>query len=118
MRVTVRNFLKKAVFGMIAFLCIFAAGNASLSRAYPSGTAIHEGYGDPIDRYILTKIVSVLAIENSDQKMLDKATEKLAAMNTRDLHLISALCDRISANRGTPGAGIAFSLITAMIVFS
>jgi hypothetical protein len=39
-------------------------------------------------------------------------------MNDRDLQLISSLCDRISADRGTAGADIAFLLITALIVLS
>jgi hypothetical protein len=39
-------------------------------------------------------------------------------MNKQDIRLISSLCDRISADGGTVGADIAFSLITAMIVLS
>ncbi len=64
------------------------------------------------------KILSVLAIRSSDGKVLGKAAEKLSAMNDRDLRLIASLCDRITADRGTAGADIAFSLITAMIVLS
>ncbi len=64
------------------------------------------------------KILSVLAIRSLGGKVLGKAAEKLSVMNDRDLRLISSLCDRISADRGTAGADIAFSLITAMIVLS
>jgi hypothetical protein len=113
-----RNFLKKAVYRPAVFLCILSIGSASVSLGYQPAGAIHSGYGEIIGLDTISKILSVLEIRNSDRKILDKAAEKLLAMNRRDIQLISSLCDRISADGGTAGADIAFSLITAMIVLS
>ena len=113
-----RNFLKKAVYWPAVFLCIFSIGNASVSHGYQPADAIHSGDVEIIGPGTISKIVSVLEIRSSDRKILDKAAEKLSAMHKRDIQLIFSLCDRISADGGTAGADIAFSLITAMIVLS
>jgi hypothetical protein len=114
----VRNFLKKAVSWPAVFLCILSIGSASASLGYQPAGAIHSGSAEIIGLGTISKILSVLEIRSSDQKIIDKAAEKLSAMNKRDIQLISSLCDRISADGGTAGADIAFSLITAMIVLS
>lgn len=113
-----RNFLKKTVCWTAVFLCILSLGSASTSLGYQPAGAVHGGYGESISLGTISKILSVLEIRSSDPKILDKAAEKLSAMNGRDIQLISSLCDRISADSGTAGADIAFSLITAMIVLS
>jgi len=113
-----RNLLKKAVCCPAVFLCILSIGSASASFGYQPAVAIHSGYVEIIDPDTISKILSVLEIRSSDRKIIDKAAEKLSAMNKRDIQLISSLCDRISAHGGAAGADIAFSLITAMIVLS
>lgn len=112
------NFLKKTVYWPALFLCVLSLGSASVSLGYQSAGAVHSGYGQTIRLSTISGILSVLEIRSLDPKILDKAAEKLSAMNTRDIQLISSLCDRISADSGTAGADIAFSLITAMIVLS
>lgn len=112
------NFLKKTVFWPAVLLCIlFLDTSATASFGYQPAGAFTSGYAETRGRDTVN-ILSVLATRSSDGKVLGKAAEKLSAMNDRDLRLISSLCDRISADRGTAGADIAFSLITAMIVLS
>lgn len=113
-----RNFLNKAVSFPAVFLCILSIGSASVSLGYQPAGDIHNGYVETIGLDTKSKILSVLEIRNFDRKIIDKAAEKLSAMNNRDIQLISSLCDRISADDGAAGADIAFSLITAMIVLS
>lgn len=111
-------FLKKAAFWPAALLWILSIASATASFGYqPAGVFDNSGYAE-IRSKDTVKILSVLAIRSPDGKVLGKAAEKLSAMNDRDLRLISSLCDRISADDGTAGADIAFSLMTAMIVLS
>jgi hypothetical protein len=112
-----RNFLKNAVFWTVAFLWILSIAGATVSFGYPPAGVFNSRYTE-IRSKDTVKILSVLAIRSSDGKVLGKAAEKLSAMNDRDRRLISSLCDLISADGGTAGADIAFSLITAMIVLS
>jgi hypothetical protein len=111
-------FFKKAAFWPAALMYILSIASATVSFGYQPAGAFSSGYAEIADKNAVSKIVSVLAIRSSDGKVLGKAAEKLSAMNNRDLRLISSLCDRISADGGTAGADIAFSLITAMIVLS
>jgi hypothetical protein len=111
------NLLKKTAFWPAVLLCILANTSATASFGYQPAGAFTSGYAETRGKDTV-KILSILAIRSSDGKVLGKAAEKLSAMNDRDLRLISSLCDRISADRGTAGADIAFSLITAMIVLS
>jgi hypothetical protein len=103
------NLLKKAMCWSLTLVCFLSIASATVSFG---------GYAEIADKKSISKIVSVLAIKSPDGKILGKAAEKLSAMSNRDLRLISSLCDRISADDGTAGADIAFSLITAMIVLS
>ena len=114
---TESHFLKKTGFWPAVLLCILVNTSATASFGYQPAGAFTGGYAETRGRDTVN-ILSVLAIRSSDGKILGKAAEKLSAMNDRDLRLISSLCDRISADRGTAGADIAFSLITAMIVLS
>jgi len=64
------------------------------------------------------KILSVLETRTADEKVIEKAAEKLRTLDGRELRLMASLCDRIEESGGTAGADIAFSLMTAMIVLS
>ncbi len=66
----------------------------------------------------ISKIMSVLESRNPDKRALEKAAGKMSDMNERNLRLMSSLCDRITADAGTPGADLAYSLLTALIVLS
>jgi hypothetical protein len=111
------GFLKKAVFWPAALVCIFSIEIATASFGHQPAGAYTTGYVE-IRSTETVKILSVLALRSPGGKVLGRAAEKLSAMNDRDLRLIASLCDRISADGGTAGADIAFSLITAMIVLS
>ena len=112
------NFLKKAAFWPATLVCILSIASATASFGYQPRGVFNGGYKEIADKNTVSKIVSVLAIRSPGGKALGKAAEKLSAMNSHDLRLISSLCDRISADGGTAGADIAFSLMTAMIVLS
>lgn len=66
----------------------------------------------------ISKIMSVLESRRPDKKTLEKAAGKMSDMKERNLRLMSSLCDRITADAGTPAADLAFSLLTALIVLS
>ena len=110
-------FLRRAVFWPAVLVCTLSIASATASFGFQPAGVFSGGYAE-LRGTDTVKILSVLAIRSSDGKVLGKAAEKLSAMNDRDLRLISSLCDRIVADRGTAGADIAFSLITAMIVLS
>jgi hypothetical protein len=112
------GFLKKAVFWPTVFVCIFSIASTTALFGYQPAGVYTTGYAEIRGKGSVSRILSVLAIRSSGGKALGRVAEKLSAMNDRDLRLISALCDRISADGGTAGADIAFSLITAMIVLS
>ena len=112
------NFLKKAVFRSAIFVCILFIVSATASFGYQARGVSNSGTAEIADKTAISKIMSVLANRSPGGKALGKAAEKLSAMSNRDLRLISSLCDRISADGGTAGADIAFSLMTAMIVLS
>ncbi len=112
------KFLKKAVFWLAALVYILSIASTTASFGYQPTGVFTSGYTEISGKDTVSKIVSVLAVRSPGGKALGKAAEKLSAMNKRDLRLISSLCDRISADGGTAGADIAFSLMTAMIVLS
>ena len=114
------GFFRKAVFWPSVFVCILSIGSTTSLFGYQPAAAYTIGHSEirGKDKDSVSKILSVLALRSSGGKVLGRAAEKLSAMNDRDLRLIASLCDRISADGGTAGADIAFSLITAMIVLS
>jgi len=113
---TMSRFLQKAALWSVVIACSFPVGSATAAFG-PRPAAFTGGYAETRGAETV-KVLSVLALRSSGGKVLGKAAEKLAAMSDRDLRLIASLCDRISADRGTAGAEIAVSLITAMIVLS
>ena len=112
------NFFRtKAKFWPAVLVCILSIASTTASLGYQPAGVFTGGHAE-LRGADTVKILSVLAIRSPGGKVLGKAAEKLSVMNDRDLRLISSLCDRISADRGTAGADIAFSLVTAMIVLS
>jgi hypothetical protein len=112
------GFFRKAVSWPAVFVCVLSIGSATAVFGYQPAAASAIGNAEIRGKDSVSKILSVLALRSSGGKVLGRAAEKLSAMNDRDLRLIASLCDRISADGGTAGADIAFSLITAMIVLS
>ena len=66
----------------------------------------------------MLKIIPVLEDKIENRKLLEKSKEKVFAMNRQELHLVAALCDKISDEGETVSSGIAFLLVTALIVLS
>jgi hypothetical protein len=112
------NFRKKAAYWPLVFMCLLCIESTPASYGSQSAGVIGNGYREIAVRQTVSKILSILEIRSADGKALNKAAEKLSAMNDRELRLISSLCDRISADGDSAGADIAFSIITAMIVLS
>lgn len=103
---------------IVFFICASIVGMKPTALAYqPDGMTISRHIRIAEEDNI-AKILSVLQSRNSGRKVLDRAVEKLASMDKRKLQLISNLCDRIAMHDGTPGADIAFSLVTAILVLS
>ena len=66
----------------------------------------------------MLKILPVLEEKIEDRNLLKKSKEKIFVMNSRELHLVAALCEKISDARQTASSDIAFLLVTAIIVLS
>ena len=66
----------------------------------------------------MLKILPVLEGKIENRKLLEKSKEKLFAMNSRELHLVASLCEKISDEGQTVSSDIAFLLVTALIVLS
>ena len=66
----------------------------------------------------MLKILPVLEEKIEDKNLLEKSKEKILAMNSRELHLVAALCEKISDEGQTVSSDIAFLLVTALIVLS
>jgi len=111
----VKHILKKTACGLALFLCLLNSGSATATFSYPPAAAMGSGQADPDH---ISTIMAVLEAKSSDQKILNKAAEKLHKLNDDELRLMSSLCDRISIHNDNAGADIAFSLITAMIVLT
>lgn len=111
----------------LAFLiCLITAGQALAVPHYqpqiPTGTL---PAGDTLkirQTRILAgeaaKIKSVLDDRINDPEILAKTWEKVLTLPAEEVHLVSALCDRISASERTARADVVFSLVTALIVLS
>lgn len=66
----------------------------------------------------MLKILPVLEDKIENRKLLEKSKEKIFSMNSRELHLVAALCEKISDEGQTVSSDIAFLLVTALIVLS
>lgn len=110
---TIINLIRAIIVCFLIFLSadLSWGSSAAVERA-PKGINFHEiNNNAPI-----AKILPVLESRIGDQKLVEKAKDKLTAMNDADIHLIASLCERI--NRGSHDADIAFLLVTALIVLS
>jgi hypothetical protein len=66
----------------------------------------------------MLKILPVLEEKIGDKNLLKKSKEKILAMDSRELRLVAALCEKISEEKQTVSSDIAFLLVTALIVLS
>jgi hypothetical protein len=63
------------------------------------------------------EILSLLGQRGENFQILDKAREKLNALNEEQLRLIASLSERITGNRSA-GADMAYLLVTVLIILS
>lgn len=90
------------------------------SIAFGGTTDFHSGHSYNVTNREanVLKILSFLEIKISDQKLLEKAKDKLITLNERQTKLIASLSDRVANQGNTTGADIAFLLMMALIVLS
>jgi len=72
-------------------------------------------YKKSTDQHEVGKIVSVLEERIEDQRLLQKAKEKLSAMSEEEVHLIARLGERFHSESHTADGDIAFLLVTVLI---
>jgi hypothetical protein len=63
----------------------------------------------------VSKILSVFENRIEDQQLLERAKDKLLALDQRQLRLIASLSERVAKEGNTAGSDIAFLLMTALI---
>jgi hypothetical protein len=63
-------------------------------------------------------ILQVIEHRTSEPRVVERLQEKLAKLDDRRLQLVAALCERIAADGGGPGAEIAYTMIMVLIVLS
>jgi hypothetical protein len=101
------------------FLLLFALLLVCGSPAHGAETAQRQSIvRDPALNVEMLKIIPVLEDKIENKKLLEKSKEKVFAMNSRELHLVAALCEKISDEGQTVSSDIAFLLVTALIVLS
>ncbi len=106
------------LFVVLLLLLWNASGVFAATTGIPAETRRAEFGGRNDSRNDISKIMSVLESRRPGKRVLEKAAGKMSDMNGRNLRLMSSLCDRITADAGTPAADVAYSLLTALIVLS
>ncbi|HXX56430.1 MAG TPA: hypothetical protein VEI96_00350 [Thermodesulfovibrionales bacterium] len=102
---------------LILLSAVYSWGSSTTAEGVPrQGTDLHSK--ELKKDSAMAKILPVLESRVGDQKLLERAKDKLALMDEAEIRLIASLCERISLDRGTPDADIAFLLVTALIVLS
>ena len=111
--VSVRYVSAQIFFLLCALLLAFG------TPAHATATALRQTIvREPALNVDMLKILPVLEDKIGNRKLLEKSKEKIFAMNSRELHLVAALCEKISDDRQTVSSDIAFMLVTALIVLS
>jgi len=100
------------------FLLLCALFLVCGSPAYGAATAQRQPIvREPVFNAELFKILPVLEDKIGDRKLLEKSKEKIYGMDSREVRLIAALCEKVSDEQ-TVSSDIAFLLVTALIVLS
>ena len=111
--VSIRCISAQIFFLLCALLLAFGA------PAHGAETAQRQSISrEPALKVEMLKILPVLEDKIGDRKLLEKSKETLFIMNSRELHLVASLCEKISDERQTVSSDIAFLLVTALIVLS
>ena len=98
-------------------LCAFlpAFGSPAHASAAPQKQPIIR---EPALNVEMLKIMPVLEGKIENKKLLEKSKEKIYVMNSHEVRLISALCEKITDDGQAVSSDIAFLLVTALIVLS
>ncbi len=108
---------KIALFLLPLLLIFFFAGPSTVFGAIgPMNAAnfpVPPGRGEEI-----SMILKVLEHKMGNQKIPQKALNKLLSLNEEQIGLIASLSQRIADNTQTVGADVAFLMITAILVWS
>lgn len=115
---TLRGIYRSILILLIAVSFIFL-GHESFAADTSRKYQIVAGSDDKV--YLkddISKILSVLEKKTGDQKLVEKAKDKLFTLSEGKIRLISSLCERISHDSYSADADIAFLLITTLIIFS
>ena len=102
------------IFFLLCALFLVCGSPAHSAATAPGQSIVRE----PALKVEMLKILPVLEEKIENKKLLDKSTEKILAMNSRELHLVASLCEKISDEGQTVSTDIAFLLVTALIVLS
>jgi hypothetical protein len=101
----------------LSLLFIFSLWNQAVQAETRKSNADEE-YRGMHRETDMTKILSVLEKKVDDQKMLERAREKLFTLQEPQFSLIASLSEQIVKEGDQPGVDIAFLLITILIVLS
>jgi hypothetical protein len=108
---------KIALFLLPLLLNSFFTGPSTVFGAIGSINAYNSplpsGRGEEI-----SMILKVLENKMGNQKIPQKALDKLFSLSDEQIGLIASLSERIAGNTRTVGADVAFLLITALLVWS
>jgi hypothetical protein len=98
----------------LLFAVVPAWDQAAAATRAPAGPA----RAAPARATDIAKIIAVLERGTTDPILGAKASEKLATLSDRQLHLMAALSDRAAADGDGPARGLALFLITALLILS
>jgi len=111
--VSVRCISAQVFFLLCALFLAFGAPAHAATNAQRQ-SIVHE----PALNVEMLKILPVLEDKIGNRKLLEKSKEKIYSMNGPELHLVAALCEKISDEGQTVSSDIAFLLVSALIVLS
>ncbi len=106
---------RRVLFAALSMLVLFGALAVPVS-SMPAASR-ETGQTDRAAAMRQKVFVTIESRMNND-RALEKMREKLDVLSGRKLRLAAALCDRAAKDRGSAGADIAFSLVTALIVLA
>ena len=120
MKILMKTLTRPIIIGSLILLsAAYSWGSSTaVDGVLRQGIRLHDHNKELKQDSSMAKIMPVLESRVDDQKLLEKAKDKLAIMDEAEIRLIASLCERISLDRGTPDADIAFLLVTALIVLS
>ncbi len=112
-----KTYIQTAMAVFIGIVLVLSFALAATARPQETGVkgAVYGIRGHSAPSPEIVNILSVLEERTNDERLIEKAKQKLATMNERDLRLMASLCDRIWVGGDDAGADIAF-LMTAMLV--